>query len=281
MINKYLNSYQESPNDPVASETLRIAALGDLHVGSSGEQEDIVRSLLEQVDCECDVLLLAGDLTDRGTVAQAERLVQIANQVIPEETRVVAVLGNHDYFANQAGRITALLESHGWILLDHESTSFTWHGSTVGIVGGKGAGGGFIGSVLSHLGEPELQRYVRACVECARRYGVAVAQIAGADIRLALMHYSPTRETIANESAELFAVLGTDYLSVHIDRLAPQLAIHGHAHRGPSRGATRGGVPVANVASPLCEGKLPKFEILPSPPGLPRRWRDPIRRQDE
>ena len=36
-----------------------------------------------------------------------------------------------------------------------------------------------------------------------------------------------------------------------IDQLRPNLALHGHAHRGTLRGATRGGVPVFNVALPV------------------------------
>ncbi len=49
----------------------------------------------------------------------------------------------------------------------------------------------------------------------------------------------------------IFPYLGATRLSNPLDQLRPMVAFHGHAHRGTLRGATRGGVPVYNVALPM------------------------------
>ena len=65
------------------------------------------------------------------------------------------------------------------------------------------------------------------------------------------MHYAPCRATLEGEPLEIFPFLGATRLSGPLDQLRPTLALHGHAHRGNLRGATRGGVPVYNVALPV------------------------------
>ena len=70
-------------------------------------------------------------------------------------------------------------------------------------------------------------------------------------VRVALLHYAPCRATLEGEPLEIFPFLGATRLSGPLDQLRPALAIHGHAHRGNLRGATRGGVPVYNVALPV------------------------------
>src|SRR2546422_183130 len=69
--------------------------------------------------------------------------------------------------------------------------------------------------------------------------------------RVALLHYAPCRATLEGEPLEIFPFLGATRLSGPLDQLRPTLALHGHAHRGNLRGATRGGVPVYNVALPV------------------------------
>jgi len=55
----------------------------------------------------------------------------------------------------------------------------------------------------------------------------------------------------SGQSEEVKSILGATRLSGPIDQLRPNMAIHGHAHRGTLRGTTRGGVPVVNVALPV------------------------------
>ena len=73
-------------------QTLRVAAIGDLHVREDNSES--YRDLFGEISREADVLVLAGDLTDLGKPKEAELLAQDLKACsIP----VVGVLGNHDY----------------------------------------------------------------------------------------------------------------------------------------------------------------------------------------
>ena len=50
--------------------TVRIAALGDIHLGGRG-LEPPLQMLLSQVSAHADILALCGDLTDRGDPEEA------------------------------------------------------------------------------------------------------------------------------------------------------------------------------------------------------------------
>ena len=71
---------------------MRIAAVGDLHCRADTRRNIAVA--LSGVDQEAEVLLLAGDLTDHGTVDEASWLAEELSQI---KMVKCAVLGNHDY----------------------------------------------------------------------------------------------------------------------------------------------------------------------------------------
>ena len=64
---------------------------------------------------EADVLLLAGDLTRHGTVDEAH---VVADEFRDLPVPVVAVLGNHDYHADQAERVVGVLSDAGIRVLE-------------------------------------------------------------------------------------------------------------------------------------------------------------------
>jgi len=69
------------------------------------------------------------------------------------------------------------------------------------------------------------------------------------DRSVAVLHYSPTVETLGGEPAEIFQYLGSQRLADAIDRFDHVKAVvHGHAHHGTYEGRTSGGTPVFNVA---------------------------------
>jgi Icc-related predicted phosphoesterase len=69
-----------------------------------------------------------------------------------------------------------------------------------------------------------------------------------ADVRVALLHYSPVEETLRGERLEIYPFLGSYLLAEAIDHAGADLVFHGHAHNGSERGMTPGGIPVRNVA---------------------------------
>jgi len=220
---------------------MRIAAVGDLHVRADTRRN--VAVALRGVDQEADVLLLAGDLTDHGT---PEAAAWLAEELAQFKMEKCAVLGNHDYESGEQAAVRKILCDSGVHVLDGEP----WTLNDLGIAGVKGFAGGYELSQLQRFGEEAMKSFVDACIAEELKLEKALFQLRTRH-RVALLHYSPCRQTLEGEPLEIFPFLGATRLSGPIDQLRPNLAIHGHAHRGTLRGATRGGVPVLNVALPV------------------------------
>jgi Icc-related predicted phosphoesterase len=224
---------------------IRVAAVGDVHVGedSRGRLAPRLAHLREQAD----VLLLAGDLTRCGSVAEVQVLVDELRDVgVP----VVAVLGNHDYHADQTRGVVAALRSGGVTVLEGTSTVVDVDGCRLGIAGTKGFGGGFAGACGTDFGEPEMKAFVSHTKALSERLHDALAAL-DTDYRVALLHYSPVPDTLLGERLEIYPFLGSYLLAEAIDKAGADLVVHGHAHGGSEKGVTAGGVHVRNVAQPV------------------------------
>jgi Icc-related predicted phosphoesterase len=222
---------------------IRIAATADVHFGE--DSAGTLRPCLERIDRDADVLVIAGDLTKYGDPAQAEVL---ARELIDLPVPVVTVLGNHDHHSDRPDEVRAVLERAGLVVLEGQNAVIDVGGADVGIAGGKGFGGGFTGSSGTEFGEPQMKAFIRHSTALADDLERALADIERVDLKLALMHYSPVRDTLEGEPPEIFPFLGTFLLAEAVDRTGVDLALHGHAHHGSEKGVTPGGVNVRNVA---------------------------------
>ena len=228
--------------------TVRIAAVGDIHLGVGSQ--GLLRPCFEKLPECADLLLLAGDLTRHGTPEEARVVAaELSGMPVP----VIAVLGNHDYHAEQPEQVTEILESAGVRVLESTATIVEVEGCRVGIAGTKGLGGGFAGHALDVFGEPEMKALARRSAACADGLRTALDGLrdAGCEIRIALTHYAPVPDTVAGEPPEIYPFLGSYRLAQAIDESGADLAVHGHAHSGTEHGVTNGGVRVRNVAQPL------------------------------
>ena len=224
---------------------IRVAAVGDVHLDASLRGH--ARPALDDIDEHADVLLLAGDLTRHGTVEEAEVVAEeYGDLAVP----VVAVLGNHDYQSDAEDRVRKVLERGGITVLEGETWTATFGGTTFGVAGAKGFGIGFCGRSASDFGEPEMKAYSRHAKECAARLDGALGTLT-AEVKVALTHYAPVDDTLAGEPREIWPFLGSYLLAEAVDRHGARLAVHGHAHLGTEKGRTAGGVPVRNVAQPV------------------------------
>ncbi|WP_462203188.1 metallophosphoesterase family protein [Frankia sp. CcWB3] len=224
---------------------IRIAAVGDIHLGvdSRGTFAPLLRGLAGRAD----VLLLAGDLTQRGLPAEAEIVAaEVADAGVP----VVAVLGNHDYHGGAENEITEMLADAGVTVLEGCGTVLDIDGRRLGIAGVKGFGGGFAGASGSDFGEPLMKAFIRHTKDAGSRLRGALESL-DCEVRVALMHYAPVPDTLIGERTEIFPFLGSYHLAEAVDAGAACLALHGHAHAGSEHGTTAGGVPVRNVARPV------------------------------
>ena len=224
---------------------VRIAAVGDVHVGR--DAEGLLRLRLTSIGTQADALLLAGDLTQHGDVDEARVLAgDLEGLPVP----VVAVLGNHDYHSGAEAAIRAVLEDVGVVVLDGESVVLPIGQRRVGIAGVKGFGSGFAGACASEFGEEEMKAFVRHTKRHAGRLYELLVTL-DADVRIALTHYAPVADTLEGERREIYPFLGSYLLGDAIDAAGCDLAIHGHAHKGCEHGVSAAGVPVRNVALPV------------------------------
>jgi Icc-related predicted phosphoesterase len=244
-------------------ETIRIAAVADIHVKKSSQ--GAFQPLFTHATENADVLLLCGDLTDYGTPEEGKALAK----EITTSLRIpaIAVLGNHDFESGHEKELAQMLTDAGVTVLDGDSHEI--HG--VGFAGVKGFGGGFGRRQLGAWGEKIIKDFVHECIEEALKLEAALARLRTPQ-KIGVLHYSPIHATVEGEPEEIVPFLGSSRLEDPLDRYRVTAVFHGHAHRGSLEGRTKGGAPVYNVAMPLLQSKFPDqppLKIIEVPVGEP------------
>lgn len=240
---------------------IRIAAAGDVHCNESNRVK--TATAFARLAGKADVLLLAGDLTTHGEVAQAQVLIDAC---APLDMPVLAVLGNHDWHSNRGAELAAQLREAGICVLERDHAVLTVGGIELGVAGLKGFVGGFAGSHLPDFGEPLLRRVYTTTSDDVAALDGSLKAIAHCAVRVVLLHYSPSAETLAGEPEGIWTMLGTDRLAAPIAEHEPDLVLHGHAHAGRFEGRI-GNVPVYNVSVPVLKQDFWIFELagVPAP----------------
>jgi uncharacterized protein len=236
--------------------TIRIAAAGDVHYGGEADR-DRARAAFESLAGRVDLVLLAGDLTTHGEPEQGAILAEAVGAL---DVPVITVLGNHDWHADRAPELTAVLEEAGIVVLDRAHHVVEICDTQVGIAGGKGFVGGFTGSHIPDFGEPLLRRVYAEGMAEVEALDANLREIAMCPFRIGLLHYAPTTETLEGERRDIWAFLGTDRLAAPILEHGPDLVLHGHAHAGTFEGRV-GQVPVYNVSVPVMGEDFWVFEL--------------------
>ncbi|MDR7300038.1 Icc-related predicted phosphoesterase [Haloactinomyces albus] len=219
--------------------------MGDVHMdrGARGA----FRPAMERIDEHADVLLLAGDLSNYGTIEEAREVVEEFRDLpVP----VIGVLGNHDHQDARPEEFATVLRDAGIQVLEGDTAVVSVGEQRLGVAGVKGFGGGFAGRCGSAFGEREMKAFIDHSRVLAESLEHALHAL-DAEYRLALTHYAPVPDTVRGEPPELYPFLGSHMLADAIDAAEVDLALHGHAHYGTERGATPRGVPVRNVARPV------------------------------
>jgi Icc-related predicted phosphoesterase len=145
-------------------------------------------------------------------------------------------------------------------MLDRSSTVFELDGGEIGVVGTKGFVGGFTGSQLPDFGEPLLRQVYAETTAEAEAIREGLQEIAHCRVRIVLLHYAPTSDTLHGEPEGIWTYLGSDRLAAPIAEYRPDVVLHGHAHSGSFEGAI-GDVPVYNVAVHVTGRDFYVFEL--------------------
>jgi uncharacterized protein len=230
---------------------VKIAAAGDVHASDSTRAQ--IAQSFAAVETDVDIVLLAGDLTAHGEPDEARVLGDACRDL---QVPVCAVLGNHDLHSGRGDEVAAILRAAGLHVLDRGTAIF----DDVGVVGTKGFVGGFTGSQLPDFGEPLLRRVYAETSEEVEAIGRGLQEVAHCPIRIVLLHYSPTSDTLHGEPEGIWTFLGSDRLATPIAEYRPDVVLHGHAHAGSFEGAI-GTVPVYNVAVHVTGRDFYVFEL--------------------
>jgi Icc-related predicted phosphoesterase len=235
--------------------TIRVAAAGDIH--ASEPLRDRLERAFSDIADECNLVLLAGDLTTHGMPDQAAVLADACRRV---EIPVVAVLGNHDHHSAHSDEIEEVLTEAGMIVLDRGHAIIEVGDTEVGIVGTKGFVGGFPGAEIPDFGEPLLRRVYHETTLEVEALERGLEAVAGCHKTIVLLHYSPVADTLVGEPERIWAFLGSGRLAGPIGMHRPDLVVHGHAHHGTSQ-ASIGEVPVYNVAVQVTGQDFVVFDV--------------------
>jgi uncharacterized protein len=225
-------------------DSLRVAALGDLHVHQTSTEN--LQGLFDRISQNADVLALCGDLTNLGMPQEAERLV---NDLRSCRIPVVAVLGNHDYQSGRAEELKQVLRA-GKVVVLEETETFEMKG--VGFAGAKGFCGGFDKHMLAPFGEDPIKHFVNEAVSESLKLEVALNSLRTVKT-VVVLHYAPIPGTLAGEPLEIYPFLGSSRLAETIDHFDVSVVFHGHAHHGSYEGKTVKGTPVYNCCMQLMQ----------------------------
>jgi Icc-related predicted phosphoesterase len=239
--------------------TVRIAAVGDIHLGNAG-YGPATQVLLGKVAEVADVLALCGDLTDRGDPEEARQFVRA---LAPVGVPTVAVLGNHDHESGKPEEVSRILSDAGVHVLDGDT--FDIHG--VGFAGVKGFAGGFGRRALGPWGEHMVKLFVQEALQEALKLETALGRLR-TPRRVVLLHYSPIVGTVEGEPLEIYTYLGSSRLEEPLTRYPVDAVFHGHAHNGQPEGKTIANTPVYNVSMALLQRLYPDrppFRVLELP----------------
>jgi Icc-related predicted phosphoesterase len=239
------NQTQQSTSQAAENGLLRIAAVGDIHVRETDKGKWV--DYFKDISRNADVLLICGDLTDTGDEVEAQVLAdELKSCTIP----VIGVLGNHDHEKGRHKLIRKILQTENVHILDGEAIVI----KGVGFAGIKGFGGGFDNHMLSMFGEGAMKAFVQEAVDEALHLERALARIEQENDgikKIAILHYSPIKETVLGEPEVIYPFLGSSRLAEPLERRKVTAAFHGHAHAGKLEGTTANGIKIYNVAKPI------------------------------
>lgn len=186
----------------------------------------------------------------------------LVDELASVEVPILAVLGNHDFEAEQTDTLTEILTRRGVHVLDGNTAVI----QGVGFAGTKGFAGGFGRGLLGPFGERLIKDFVQAAIDEALKLENSLRAL-NTMSKVVLMHYSPIVETLEGELEVIYAFLGSSRLLAPLEDHGASVVFHGHAHHGILEGRTPSGTPVFNVALPVLRkhGQNICFYSVPAP----------------
>ncbi|WP_236698201.1 metallophosphoesterase family protein [Pyrodictium occultum] len=187
------------------------------------------------------ILIWAGDMVDRGRVSALEAVVEASRRSCPS-ARIVAVFGNEEYM----DREEEFIRRYPSVVWLNDTYIVVEEDIKLAIYGSRGVLDRPTRWQRRHI--PGIEAIYR---HRAERAAAALRELRGkADKVILVTHYAPTRLTLEGEDPRIWPELGSTIMERVVLETAPDLAIHGHAHRSKRLEAVLGRTRVINVALP-------------------------------
>ena len=106
-----------STNKPVQNKDLKIVAVSDIHLGISIDKKMLQRYVKMINDQHPDIVLLAGDVSDRSMIPVVKQNMIEEFRSIKAPMGVYAINGNHEHYAETPGATAEYLKKAGIIFL--------------------------------------------------------------------------------------------------------------------------------------------------------------------
>lgn len=193
---------------------MKLLAVGDVH---GDEYLNALRKRMDESP-DVDLILLAGDITERNDLAAFERVLETIQE--GRDSPVFSIFGNEEW-----------AESHDVyrrsfpIRFLHDE-AFTWERGPhpIRIIGSTGSLDTPTWWQRTNL--PNIQR------EYISRVKLLDELLATDEFRILLTHYAPTYRTLVGEGEGWWDQLASRKLEEVVLRRRPEVVIHGHAHKG-------------------------------------------------
>lgn len=215
---------------------MRILGTSDIHA-------PVFLKELKRASNECgsaDLILLAGDIVDRGRI---EYYGEVVDELSKTGGEIVAVFGN-DEFDDLKDELRQTLPKVRF--LDDESLLITINGVKLGIVGSRGSLE--LPTVWQRKRIPDIERIYERRIKAV---GEMLRDLRGrADLILLVTHYATTTKTLRGENPRVWRYLGHRGYENYFREGLVDIAIHGHSHNG-SKYSIVGKTVIYNVAFPL------------------------------
>ena len=187
------------------------------------------------------LMILAGDVIDRGNVAMVKPVLE-SIKAKWGNVKLVAVFGNEEYH-DVRGSLVENYSSITWI--DDRIEFYNCDNLRVAVVGTQGA--------LDRLTKWQSKHMPWLVEEYRRRPQILLELVrdarARADIVILVSHYALASGNLKGEDPRIWPEMYSKSLEKVVAESKPNIAIHGHAHLGRSYTVVNG-VPVYNVALP-------------------------------
>lgn len=195
-----------------------IAAVSDVH--TPHYFEDFVKAI-DNLTVRPDVLFLAGDMISRGGIEDYDKVYNVLFGKIT--CPIVACFGNNEY---QELREQIKKRYKEIKFLDDEAIVLQIGEKSVGIIGTTGSLD--TPTPWQKKNVPNIEQVYQSRISLVDRF----LQRLSVDLKIVLMHYSPTFKILEGENPKFYTSQGSEkYEKVLLER-KPDLVICGHTHRG-------------------------------------------------